>query len=150
MKDVAGKVAFITGGASGMGLAMARSFSAAGMKVAITDIEQSAPDRVKGEFVRSNAEVIHLKLHATDRDAMQQAPLDTEANCAKVHMVCTTAGVAGSGRSEVRATTVTAGTTAKAAVAIESRFHGPGLTAAPAPTSSPCRKPGSARACAKS
>jgi NAD(P)-dependent dehydrogenase (short-subunit alcohol dehydrogenase family) len=40
MKDIAGKVAFVTGGASGIGLAMARSFSAAGMKVAITDIEK--------------------------------------------------------------------------------------------------------------
>ncbi len=59
MKDVAGKVAFITGGASGMGLAMARSFSAAGMKVAITDIEQAALDQVQEEFVRSNAEVIN-------------------------------------------------------------------------------------------
>jgi NAD(P)-dependent dehydrogenase (short-subunit alcohol dehydrogenase family) len=41
MKDIAGKVAFVTGGASGIGLAMARSFSALGIKVAITDIEQA-------------------------------------------------------------------------------------------------------------
>ena len=59
MKDIVGKVAFVTGGASGIGLAMARSFSAAGMKVAITDIEQPALDRVKDEFARSNAEVCH-------------------------------------------------------------------------------------------
>ena len=39
MQDVVGKVAFITGGASGMGLAMARSFSAAGMKVVIADVD---------------------------------------------------------------------------------------------------------------
>ena len=50
MRDISGKVAFITGGASGMGLAMARSFAAAGMKVAIADIEQDALDRVKAEF----------------------------------------------------------------------------------------------------
>ena len=50
MRDVTGKVAFITGGASGMGLAMARSFAAAGMQVAIADIEQDALDRVKAEF----------------------------------------------------------------------------------------------------
>ena len=46
MQDVTGKVAFITGGASGMGLAMARSFSAAGMKVVIADIEDSALEAV--------------------------------------------------------------------------------------------------------
>jgi NADP-dependent 3-hydroxy acid dehydrogenase YdfG len=34
MKDVEGKVGFITGAASGLGLAMARTFSKAGMKVA--------------------------------------------------------------------------------------------------------------------
>ena len=58
MKDVTGKVAFITGGASGMGLAMARSFSAAGMKVAIADIEQerarSRAGRVRQDERRSH------------------------------------------------------------------------------------------------
>jgi len=94
MKDVAGKVAFITGGASGMGLAMARSFSAAGMKVAIADIEQSALDRVKAEFAKTNAEVITLKVDVTDRDAMERAAQATEAAFGKVHVVCNNAGVA--------------------------------------------------------
>ena len=78
MKDVTGKVAFITGGASGMGLAMARSFSAAGMKVAIADIEQSALDRVQAEFDKTNAEVITLKVDVTDRDAMEKAAQETD------------------------------------------------------------------------
>ena len=42
MKNVEGKVAFVTGGASGLGLAMAHSFTGAGMKVAIADVEDSA------------------------------------------------------------------------------------------------------------
>ena len=37
MQDVEGKVAFVTGGASGIGLGMANAFVDAGMKVAITD-----------------------------------------------------------------------------------------------------------------
>ncbi|MAE71183.1 MAG: short-chain dehydrogenase [Gemmatimonadetes bacterium] len=98
MKDIAGKVAFVTGGASGIGLAMARSLLAAGMKVAITDIEQAALDRVKGGFASSNAEVIHLKLDVTDRDAMEQAARETEAAFGKVHVVCNNAGVSVSGR----------------------------------------------------
>ena len=38
MRDVEGKVAFITGGGSGVGLGMAKAFVAAGMRVAIADI----------------------------------------------------------------------------------------------------------------
>jgi NADP-dependent 3-hydroxy acid dehydrogenase YdfG len=94
MQDVSGKVAFITGGASGMGLAMARSFSAAGMKVAIADIEQAAIDRVLVEFKKTNAKVIGLKVDVTNRDAMEKAARDTIAAFGKVHVVCNNAGVA--------------------------------------------------------
>ncbi|HIE69762.1 MAG TPA: SDR family NAD(P)-dependent oxidoreductase, partial [Planctomycetes bacterium] len=93
-----GKVAFVTGGASGIGLAMARSFLAAGMKVAITDIEQAALDRVKDEFASSSAEVILLKVDVNDRDAMEQAALETEAAFGKVHVVCNNAGVSVGGQ----------------------------------------------------
>ncbi|MDA0978057.1 MAG: SDR family NAD(P)-dependent oxidoreductase, partial [Proteobacteria bacterium] len=61
MKDVAGKVAFITGGASGLGLAMARSFTGAGMKVAIADIEDAALQAARESFAESNADVICIK-----------------------------------------------------------------------------------------
>ena len=93
MKDVADKVAFITGGASGIGLAMARSFSAAGMKVAIADIEQAALDAVQAEFSANNAEVITLRVDVTDRVAMESAARDTEAAFGNVHVVCNNAGV---------------------------------------------------------
>ncbi len=43
MKNLKNKVAVITGGASGMGLAFAHRFAAAGMSVAIADIEEAAP-----------------------------------------------------------------------------------------------------------
>ena len=97
MKDVAGKVAFITGGASGLGLAMARSFTGAGMKVAIADIEQKALDAVSTEFAESNADVITMKVDVTDRDALEQAAQETEATFEKVHVVCNNAGVSVSG-----------------------------------------------------
>ena len=94
MRDVTGKVAFITGGASGLGFAMARSFAAAGMKVAIADIEQDALDRVKAEFDASNAEVITLQVDVTDRAAMEAAADATEAAFDKVHVLVNNAGVA--------------------------------------------------------
>ena len=94
MRDVTGKTAFITGGASGMGLAMARSFAKAGMKVVIADIEQAALDAVQAEFEASNAEFLTLALDVTDRAAMAAAADAAEARFGKVHVVCNNAGVA--------------------------------------------------------
>lgn len=98
MKDIKGKVAFVTGGASGIGLGMVQSFTAAGMKVAVADIEQAALDRVKEAFKSSGAEMIYLQVDVTDRDALEQAARHTEEAFGKVHVVCNNAGVAVAGR----------------------------------------------------
>ena len=97
MEQVVGKVAFITGGASGLGLAMARSFTGAGMKVVIADIEDAALQAARIEFDDTNADVITMKVDVTDRQAMQKAAEDTIAAFGKVHVVCNNAGVALSG-----------------------------------------------------
>lgn len=97
MKDVAGKVAFITGGASGLGLAMANSLSGAGMKVAIADIQDDALAAAKESFAESNADVITIKVDVNDRDAMQAAADETLAAFGKIHVLCNNAGVALSG-----------------------------------------------------
>ena len=98
MQDVNGKTAFVTGGASGIGLGMVQSFVAAGMKVAVADVEQAALDRAKAEFESSSAEVLFLKVDVTDRDAMEQAAQETEDAFGNVHVVCNNAGVAVAGR----------------------------------------------------
>lgn len=94
MREVRGKTAFVTGGASGMGLAMARSFAKAGMKVVVADIEQTALDAVQAEFESSNVEFLALKLDVTDRDAMEAAAAAAEARFERVHVLCNNAGVA--------------------------------------------------------
>ena len=43
MQELAGKTAFVTGGASGIGLALGRAFAEAGMQVMLADIETEAP-----------------------------------------------------------------------------------------------------------
>ena len=93
MKDVAGKVALITGGASGIGLAMAHSFSAAGMKVVIADIEEAALQSATESFGNSNAGVITVQVDVTDRDAMADARQRTLDAFGKVHVLCNNAGV---------------------------------------------------------
>jgi NAD(P)-dependent dehydrogenase (short-subunit alcohol dehydrogenase family) len=105
VKDLAGKVAFVTGGASGMGLAMVRAFAAAGMKVAVVDIERKALDAVADEFAGSNAEIITLQLDVSDREAMARAADATEAAFGRVHVVCNNAGVAVGGSIDTMAYT---------------------------------------------
>lgn len=77
-----------------MGLAMAHSLSAAGMKVVIADIEQQALDAALEQFSDSNSEVIGMRVDVTRREAMEQAAADTIAEFEKVHVVCNNAGVA--------------------------------------------------------
>ncbi|HIG39757.1 MAG: SDR family NAD(P)-dependent oxidoreductase [bacterium] len=100
MKDVAGKVALVTGGASGIGLAMVRAFTGAGMKVAIADIEQDAITTALEEFSDSNTEVIGIKVDVNDRSEMEAAADETQAAFGGVHVLCNNAGVAVGGSIE--------------------------------------------------
>ncbi|MEO8812649.1 MAG: SDR family NAD(P)-dependent oxidoreductase [Caulobacteraceae bacterium] len=97
MNDLKGKVAFITGGASGIGLAMARAFGREGMSVMIADIEsgplQTAVEGLRAEQVRAEAVVCDV----SSRDAMRSAALETIAKFGKVHVVCNNAGVGAGG-----------------------------------------------------
>ena len=73
MKRIEGAVAFITGGASGMGLGMAQVFSRAGMRVAIADIRQDAIDAALRQFPADNPGVIGVQLDVADRVAYVRA-----------------------------------------------------------------------------
>ncbi len=91
MREVAGKVAFITGGASGIGLGMAKAFSAAGMKVVIADIRQDHLDEAMTQLAPGDAHPIRLDV--TDRDAVAEAADEAERVFGKVHVVCNNAGI---------------------------------------------------------
>ncbi|MBP5166086.1 MAG: SDR family NAD(P)-dependent oxidoreductase, partial [Oscillospiraceae bacterium] len=78
MKDFAGKIAFITGGASGAGLGQAQIFSEAGMKVVIADARQDHLDEAMAYLKSKNAEVHAIKLDVTDRAAFAAAADETE------------------------------------------------------------------------
>ncbi len=78
MKDFAGKIAFITGGASGAGFGYAQIFSEAGMKVVIADARQDHLYEAMAYFKEKGAPVHPIKLDVTDREAYAAAADETE------------------------------------------------------------------------
>jgi NAD(P)-dependent dehydrogenase (short-subunit alcohol dehydrogenase family) len=102
MKAVRGKVAFITGGASGIGLGMARVFLREGMKVIIADVRQDHLDRVAREL-GTERDVHFIQLDVSDRDAMAAAAAEADRVFGKVHVLCNNAGVGAMG--DVKRTT---------------------------------------------
>jgi NAD(P)-dependent dehydrogenase (short-subunit alcohol dehydrogenase family) len=92
MKNVEGKVAFITGGASGAGFGMAQVFSQNGMKVVIADIRQDSLDRAMSYFGR-NPNIHAVQLDVTSREAFARAADETERVFGKIHILCNNAGV---------------------------------------------------------
>jgi NAD(P)-dependent dehydrogenase (short-subunit alcohol dehydrogenase family) len=92
VRDVNGKVAFVTGGASGIGLGMARVFVRNGMRVVIADLLQSHLDEVAAEFAGEPA-VQLLRLDVSDRAAMAAAAAQTLRVFGKVHVLCNNVGV---------------------------------------------------------
>ncbi|GAA0274206.1 SDR family NAD(P)-dependent oxidoreductase [Alteraurantiacibacter aestuarii] len=95
MKDVAGKTAFVTGGASGIGLGMAKSFAGAGMKVAIADIREDHLDQARAEMADAGLanNAIFLTLDVTDRDAYEEAAQQVESALGNLHVLCNNAGI---------------------------------------------------------
>jgi NAD(P)-dependent dehydrogenase (short-subunit alcohol dehydrogenase family) len=93
LAEVNGKVAFITGGSSGIGLGMARAFSAAGMKVIITYRREQHRDEALKLLGPDNAGVHALKLDVTDRDGFARAADEAEKLFGKVHLLASNAGV---------------------------------------------------------
>ena len=95
MEDVKGKVAFITGGASGIGLGIAKAFVNAGMKVVIADIRADSLAAVESAFdAGGHGDAVRtVQLDVTDRKAMADAADAAEAAFGKVHVLVNNAGV---------------------------------------------------------
>ena len=103
MKNLSGRVAFITGGASGIGLGIARSFLRAGIRVAIADVSREHLDDAAAQLATEPGEHLLLQLDVTDRAAFARAADAAEQRFGKVHLLCNNAGI-GSGPAMLTAT----------------------------------------------
>ncbi len=95
MQNVEGKVGFITGGASGIGLGIAKAFVNAGMKAVISDIRQDHLDEALSYFKQQGQEksVHAIWLDVTDREAFARAADESERAFGKVHVLVNNAGM---------------------------------------------------------
>lgn len=97
MQDLRGKTAFITGGASGIGLAMAEAFGREGMNVMLADIEAGALEAAVAGLRDKQIRAEGVKVDVASRDSVRAGALETIARFGKVHLVCNNAGVGAGG-----------------------------------------------------
>lgn len=106
MQDFDGKVAVVTGAASGIGLGLARRFAVEGMKVVLGDVEKGALETAVSELQASGAQVEGVVTDVTDPAQVQALADAAMSRFGAVHVVCNNAGVGGGGLSwEVPLTT---------------------------------------------
>lgn len=92
MRDLTGETAFITGGASGIGLGMARAFLEAGVRVVVADIRPDHLDEAKRE-IGPTPDALFVQLDVTDRAGFEHAADAAEARFGRVSILCNNAGV---------------------------------------------------------
>lgn len=97
MQDLVGKVAVVTGGASGIGHAMAGRFAREGMKLVLVDVEAGALAEAVQGFEAVGVEVLAQQLDVSDAAKMDALADATLERFGAVHVLCNNAGVGSGG-----------------------------------------------------
>ena len=93
MKEFKGKTAFITGGASGLGLAIARDCAQSGMNVVIADLRQSVLDSARAVFDENGWPVMAIQLDVSRLEDYEKAVADAIARFGNIHLLINNAGI---------------------------------------------------------
>lgn len=97
MNDFKGKVAVITGGASGFGKEFAQIGARLGMKLVLADVQQDALDATRAELESQGAEVLAMRCDVRKADQVQALADATMQRFNSVHLVFNNAGVGSGG-----------------------------------------------------
>src|ERR1700687_6002094 len=97
MKEFRGKVAVVTGAASGIGRALAQRFAREGMKVVLADVEPAALEQAAREIDASGATTFAVRTDVSKAADVERLAQATVERFGAVHVVCNNAGVAVSG-----------------------------------------------------
>jgi NAD(P)-dependent dehydrogenase (short-subunit alcohol dehydrogenase family) len=100
MQDLAGKVAVITGGASGIGFATARSLAREGVKLVIADIEHAALDEAVVALQGAGADVVGIRTDVGDKASVEALADQSWSHFGSVHILFNNAGVAVAGPTQ--------------------------------------------------
>jgi NAD(P)-dependent dehydrogenase (short-subunit alcohol dehydrogenase family) len=95
MRELRGRVAVVTGAASGIGNALSRRFAAEGMKVVLADIEEAPLKQATEELRAAGAEVVGVRTDVADPWSVLHLADVTLTEFGAVHVVCNNAGVGG-------------------------------------------------------
>jgi NAD(P)-dependent dehydrogenase (short-subunit alcohol dehydrogenase family) len=97
MKRFEGRTAVITGGASGLGLAMARRFAREGVQLVLADVQADALERTAAEFVAAGTPVLAVRCDVSRAEEVERLRDEAVARFGAVHILCNNAGVAPGG-----------------------------------------------------
>jgi NAD(P)-dependent dehydrogenase (short-subunit alcohol dehydrogenase family) len=95
--ELGGRVAVVTGAASGIGLGLAAKAAALGMQVVMADIEKVALDEAAAEVSGLGTKVLPITTDVSDTASVEQLAAAAEAAFGPVWLLCNNAGVAGGG-----------------------------------------------------
>jgi NAD(P)-dependent dehydrogenase (short-subunit alcohol dehydrogenase family) len=93
MKELKGKVAAVTGAASGLGRSMALAFAAEGMDLALADVDEVNLSSVQEEVLAKGVRTITLKVDVSNAQQVEIFRDQTLTRLGGVHVVCNNAGV---------------------------------------------------------
>jgi NAD(P)-dependent dehydrogenase (short-subunit alcohol dehydrogenase family) len=93
MTDLSGKVALVTGGASGMGRSVAELLAEGGAKVAVLDIDGKGANETVKQLPGGDGSHLAISADVTDEEAIAAAIAETTSQLGEIELVCSAAGI---------------------------------------------------------